>query len=78
MQLGSTESIKSYLLNSDCVAFMSIHAVDKELKNNELAVLDIEKLTIERYFYIITLHGKTDALTELFIKNMANYYNLKL
>jgi DNA-binding transcriptional LysR family regulator len=78
MQLGSTESIKSYLLNSDCVAFMSIHAVGKELKNNELIVLDIEKLTIERYFYIITLHGKSDALTELFIKNMANYYNLKL
>lgn len=78
MQLGSTESIKSYLLNSNCVAFMSIHAVDKELKNNELVVLDVEKSTIDRYFYIITLHGKSDALTELFIKNMANYYNLKL
>jgi hypothetical protein len=25
MQLGSTESIKSYLMNSNCVAFISIH-----------------------------------------------------
>jgi DNA-binding transcriptional LysR family regulator len=78
MQLGNTESIKSYLLNSDCFAFMSIHAVGKELKNNELIVLDVENLTIERYFYIITLLGKSDALTELFIQNLSSFYNLKL
>lgn len=78
MQLGSTESIKSYLLNSDCFAFMSIHAVDKELKNKELIVLDVEKLSVERYFYIITLLGKSDALSELFIQNISSYYNLKL
>ncbi len=78
MQLGSTESIKSYLLNSDCFAFMSVHAVDKELKNNELIVLDIEGLAIERFFYIITLLGKSDSLSELFIQNISSYYNLKL
>lgn len=78
MQLGSTESIKSYLLNSDCFAFMSIHAVDKELKNNELIVLDVENLSIERYFYIITLLGKPDSLSELFIQNISSYYNLEL
>ncbi|MFZ0598886.1 MAG: LysR family transcriptional regulator [Flavobacterium sp.] len=78
MQLGSTESIKSYLLNSDCFAFMSIHAVNKELKNNELIVLDVANLSIERYFYIITLLGKSDSLSELFIQNISSYYNLKL
>jgi len=78
MQLGSTESIKSYLLNSDCFAFMSIHAVNKELKNKELIVLDVEQLSIERYFYIITLQGKIDSLSELFIQNLASHYNLKL
>lgn len=78
MELGSTESIKSYLLNSDCVAFISIHAIEKELQNNELVILDINNLTIERYFYIISLQGKTDALSELFIKSIRNHYNLKL
>ncbi|MDL2144469.1 LysR family transcriptional regulator [Flavobacterium tructae] len=78
MQLGSTESIKSYLLNSDCLAFMSIHAVDKELKNNELMILDVANLSVERYFYIITLLGKPNALTELFIQNLSAYYNLEL
>jgi len=78
MQLGSTESIKSYLLNSDCFAFMSIHAVSNELKNNELIILDVENLSIERFFYIITLVGKSDSLSELFIQNLSSYYNLKL
>ena len=78
MQLGSTESIKSYLMNSDCVAFISIHAIQKELQNNELAILDITDLTIERFFYIITMQGKRDSLSDLFIQNISNYYNLKL
>jgi DNA-binding transcriptional LysR family regulator len=78
MQLGSTESIKSYLMNSNCVAFISIHAIGKELKNNELFVLDVYNLTIERYFYIISLQGKTNAISDLFIKNISKYYNLKL
>ena len=78
MELGSTESIKSYLINSDCVAFISIHAIEKELKNQELVILDVNNIIIERYFYIISLQGKTDALSELFIKNISNYYNLKL
>jgi DNA-binding transcriptional LysR family regulator len=78
MQLGSTESIKSYLMNSDCVAFISIHAINKELKNNELTIIDVKNLMIERFFYIITLQGKTDSLSELFIKNIASHYNLKL
>jgi DNA-binding transcriptional LysR family regulator len=78
MQLGSTESIKSYLLNSDCVAFLSIHTIEKELKNKELTILDVQNLSIERYFYIISLQGKQDALSNLFIKNIFAYYNLKL
>ncbi|AWG22522.1 LysR family transcriptional regulator [Flavobacterium faecale] len=78
MQLGSTESIKSYLLNSDCVAFMSIHAVNKELINNELTVIDVTELSIERFFYIITLQGNQNQLTSFFIDNLSSYYNLKL
>lgn len=78
MQLGSTESIKSYILNSDCVAFISIHAVEKELKNNELSIIDVKNLSMERYFYIISLQGQNDALSDLFIKSMSSYYNLEL
>ncbi|WP_339653583.1 LysR family transcriptional regulator [Flavobacterium frigidarium] len=78
MQLGSTESIKSYLLSSNCVAFISIHAVSKELKNNQLTILDIKNLSIERNFYIVTLQGKSTALVDLLISDILNHYNFKL
>lgn len=78
MELGSTESIKSYLMNSDCVAFVSIHAIEKELKNNELAILDVKNLSMERYFYVISLQGKKESLSDLFLKNISSYYNLEL
>ena len=78
MQLGSTESIKSYLLSSNCVAFVSIHAVSKELKNNQLTILDIKNLSIERNFYIVTLQGKSTALVDLLISDILNHYNFKL
>jgi len=68
MQLASTESIKSYLLQSDCMAFLSIHAVLKELKNNEFRVVDVKSLSIERPFNFIQAHGQPDARTELFIR----------
>lgn len=76
MQLGSTESIKSYLMNSDCCAFLSIHAIKKELKNKELAILAVKNFKIERDFYIISLQGKTDALSDLFLDIMYKYYHL--
>lgn len=77
MQLGSTEGIKTYLQHSDCVAFISIHAVTKELQNNQLYVIDIENLTINRWFYMISLQGREDGLSELF-RRYSDQYNLKL
>nr|WP_067053303.1 LysR family transcriptional regulator [Mucilaginibacter sp. L294] len=68
MQLGSTESIKSYLLHSNCLAFLSIHAILKELKNNECHIIDIKGLSIERPFYFIQPHGQPSSLAEVFIR----------
>jgi len=68
MQLGSTESIKGYVLNSNCLAFISIHAVLKELKNNECRVIDVKGLTINRPFYFIQAHGHKESLAELFTR----------
>jgi LysR family transcriptional regulator, transcriptional activator of the cysJI operon len=76
MQLGSTESIKSYLLHSDCMAFLSIHAILKELKNKEVTIIDVNGLTIDRIFHFIQSHGEAEALPELFMK-FARHYNFK-
>jgi DNA-binding transcriptional LysR family regulator len=72
MQLGSTEAIKAYLLHSECLAFISIHAVLKEIKNNELRIIDVKDLSITRTFYFIQPHGQVSSLAELFIRFMRN------
>jgi DNA-binding transcriptional LysR family regulator len=73
MQLGSIESIKSYLLHSPCLAFVSIHAILKELKHNELRIIDVKNLSIERPFYFIEPQGQVNALSKLFIKFAASH-----
>jgi len=74
MQLGGTESIKSYLLhNSNCFAFLSIQAILAELKANTLKIIDIKDFAIERPFYFIQLHGQLPALPELFMRFSKSY-----
>lgn len=68
MQLSNTESIKSYLRYSDCLAILSVHAILKELKDNEFRIVDIKGLTIERPFYFIQPHGQPGQLAELFMR----------
>lgn len=76
MQLGSTESMKLYLLNSNAMAFLSIYSILKELKNNECCIIDVKDLNIERYFYFIQKHGQSDELSDLFMR-FATHYNFK-
>jgi len=76
MQLSSTESIKSYLMHSNCMAFLSIHSVLNELKKNEFRIIDIKGLNIERYFYFIQLHGESNPLAESFMK-FASHHNFR-
>ncbi|MDM1045981.1 LysR family transcriptional regulator [Myroides sp. 1354] len=77
MNFSSTESIKMYLKHSDSFAFLSIHAILKELKYNELVVVDINGLDIRRKFSIVQRQGQESALVELFIRFIKSY-NLKL
>ncbi len=76
MELTSTESIKGYLLNSDCMTFLSVYAILKELASNECCIVDVKNLNIERYFYLIQNHGEVNNLSKLFI-NFATRYNFR-
>lgn len=76
MQLSSTESIKLYLLNSNCMAFLSKQSISKELNTNELKVVDVKGLKIDRSFYFIQLHGQAESLSILFM-NFCKRYNFK-
>jgi LysR family transcriptional regulator, transcriptional activator of the cysJI operon len=76
MHLNSSESIKSYLLHSPCMAFISIHAVLKELEHRECRIIDVKGLTIERPFYFVQARGENNTISELFMR-FAKQYNLK-
>ncbi|MDB5023148.1 MAG: transcriptional regulator [Mucilaginibacter sp.] len=76
IHLGNTESIKSYLLNAPCMAFLSVHAIVDELKRGELKIIDVENLSIERSFYLISLQGKITGPADLFF-HFAQHHNFK-
>jgi DNA-binding transcriptional LysR family regulator len=78
MQLNSTEIIKSYLLHAPCMAFLSVHAVQKELQNNECHIVDVNGLSIERSFYFARLQGEAQALPEVFMRFAMHYVRANL
>lgn len=64
--LASTESIKSFLLRTDCFSFLSIHAITKELSNGELQVIDLEGFEILRDFYFVHPQGVIGRIPDTF------------
>lgn len=69
-------SIKQYLAHSETAAFLSIQSVLKELKLNELSIIEIKGLEIFRTFQFIHLHGNSSKLINLF-KRFCLSHNLK-
>ncbi|MGV0827547.1 LysR substrate-binding domain-containing protein [Empedobacter brevis] len=76
IRLGSTESIKSYLLHSDTLAFLSVQSILQELKSHTLTIIDVKNMDIPRYFNFIIQEGEQSKLVSLFI-DFCNRYNLK-
>lgn len=57
MSLGSTESLKSFLMDSDCVSFIPIRAIKNELFSGLLRVITIKDFKVFRNFYFIYQQG---------------------
>lgn len=68
MQLGSTESIKLFLENSDTLGIVSVRAVTRELMAGSLKVIDVEGFKVERMFSFVQLQGQSGGLEENFIR----------
>lgn len=76
MQLGSTEAIKSYLQHSDCMAFLSLHAILRELESGTLKIIEIKKLPIHRNFYFINPQGPEGGLSSLLKRFLIQNHNI--
>ncbi|MFA7116347.1 MAG: LysR substrate-binding domain-containing protein [Bacteroidales bacterium] len=65
--LGSTESIKHFLMETpDTYGLISIAALHSELMHNELQVVDVDGLSIDRELLFISLTGKRSRLSDKF------------
>ncbi|OPC59075.1 LysR family transcriptional regulator [Elizabethkingia bruuniana] len=76
-QLGSTESIKTFLEYSNCIGFLSIHSLKNELLSGKFKVLEIENFSIKRQFNAVYMHGNFDGIPKLFL-DFFHLYNKKL
>jgi len=76
MELGSTEAIKTYLHNSNCVAFLSRHSVVNEVADKSFKIVEVENLHIVRNFHFIERQGTSEQLANLFM-TFALQNNLK-
>ncbi|MGF7230940.1 LysR substrate-binding domain-containing protein [Arachidicoccus sp.] len=77
MHLGSTESIKAFLLNYDCLGFVSIASVSKEVLQGEYRIVEVKGLEITREFSFVHLQGKPSGLAESFMQFALRGYNQK-
>ena len=75
MNLGSSESIKSFLADGKTVAFLSINTILKELKSGDFFIVDVEGLEIKRDFHYAIQQGHQSALSALFLKFLSHHYN---
>ncbi len=73
LKLGSTESIKSFLINCTfSYAIISIAALTDELKQDKLKVIEINGMTMEREFSFVTHQGAQNELSDRFVNFVDN------
>ena len=73
MQLGSTESIKLFLENSDALGILSVRAVTRELMSGTLKVIEVDGFRAERMFLFVEPQGQNGGIEESFIRYASNY-----
>ena len=70
IKLGSTESIKAFVRQTDCVAFISKQALKRESELTDIEILSIKGLELKRKFYQVSLRGELSGNAALFLKTI--------
>lgn len=68
LQMGSTESIKLFLENSEALGIVSIRAVTRELMSGRLKVIEVDGFHAERMFTFAEPQGQNGGVEESFIR----------
>jgi len=78
VRLGGTEALKNFIIVDDCIGFLPMKSVAKEIQAGSLVRLYIEGLTVTRQFYFIQRHGdERNGLSNAFIRFARTHFNLK-
>jgi LysR family transcriptional regulator, transcriptional activator of the cysJI operon len=78
IQLGSTESIKSFLKHADALGVISVQALNENYKENEFKLINLQDGRISRNFYFVLTKEKPDILVRKFTSFLKSSYNQKL
>jgi len=78
MMLGSTEAIKSFLENYDCIGFVSITAVSGPVSRGDFKIIEIPEMEILRSFYFVHAAGVPAGLSASFMHFAKYSYNQRL
>ncbi|NCC09971.1 MAG: LysR family transcriptional regulator [Bacteroidia bacterium] len=73
MYLGSTESIKRFIEQTDCLGVVSIRSVARELASGLLQVIELKGMSMMREFSFVQLQGEEGGLPEVFMRFASNY-----
>ncbi|WP_321332630.1 LysR family transcriptional regulator [uncultured Bacteroides sp.] len=79
LYLGSTESIKLFLTNSDCMGIVSVRSIGRELFAGLFRVIEIKGMPMMRSFCFTQLQGQEpeSGLPQVFMQ-FAHHYSKKL
>ncbi|MEY8722632.1 LysR family transcriptional regulator [Bacteroides stercorirosoris] len=77
MYLGSTESIKLFLENADCMGIVSVRSIFKELTAGIFRVIEIKDMPMLRELCFVQLQGQEGGLSQAFMQ-FAMHYDRKL
>jgi len=79
ISLGGTEALKNFLLVDDCLGFLPLRSVRKELQAGTLKQIFIKDLDIRRQFFFIQRHGsENDPFAQAFVKYVMHRHNERL
>lgn len=72
MYLGSTESIKRFLEQTDCIGIVSIRAIARELVSGAFRVVELKEADLQREFCFVQQQGQDGGLAQAFMQFAAH------
>jgi DNA-binding transcriptional LysR family regulator len=79
VRLSGTEALKNFILADQCIGFLPMRSVAKELAHGDLVRLYVDHLSITRQFYFVQRPGdEAHGLGSSFMHFAMRHYNVKL